>query len=247
MSTINEALLQTASQPVQSIADVIAAFEGIDRILPESDGLKWFNGLYLNVTKAVDASVGNRHWNNPAWLTVLDVRFARLYLGAIAASLTPGQQAPGCWQVFFNARHDATLARVQFALAGMNAHIDHDLSIAVVESCRELGLTPAHFGPLHEDYCQVNGLLDALIDQTKRELMVGLLGNPLPAFGMVEDLVAGFGIRAAREVAWDNAELLYHAQAIPGAAEQFLNGLDRLATAEGAALLAPCLAVPLSL
>lgn len=239
MPAVDEDLLQIASQPIDSIPDVIAAFEAIDGALPESDGLKWFNGLYLNVTKSVNQSVAERHWNNPAWLARLDVRFARLYRNAIAASLTPGQTAPACWQVFFNARHDARLARIQFALAGMNAHIDHDLCVAVVETCREFDSPPVHLSPIYQDFCAVNQLLEDLIDQTKRELMIGLLGNELPAIGLVENLAAGFGIRSAREMGWTNAELLWHAQSVPGLADRFLGGLDNAAALAGNGLLAP--------
>jgi hypothetical protein len=215
-------LLEIASQQINTIPDVIAAFEAIDRVLPESDGLKWFNGLYLSVTlavdQAVDQSVGTLHWNNPEWLSRLDVVFARLYLNALRASLTPGQIAAGCWQVMFSARHDVRLARIQFALAGMNAHIDHDLSVAVVETCSELKIAPVHLSPEYRDFTQVNQLLDKLIDATKHQLMVGLLGDALPCIGRVEDLVGGFGILASREVAWTNAEILWHSKAIPGLA-----------------------------
>jgi hypothetical protein len=55
----------------------------------------------------------------------------------------------------------------------------------------------------------------------------------------VEDLAGGFGILAAREIAWTNAELLWHAKGIPGLGNRFLDGLDRTTTLAGAGLLAP--------
>jgi hypothetical protein len=237
-------LLEIASRPINTIPDVVAAFEAIDQLLPDSDGLKWFNGLYLSVTRAVDLSIGTLHWNNTAWLAQLDVVFARLYLRALRASLTPGQNAPGCWQVMFSARHDVRLARIQFALAGMNAHIDHDLSVAVVETCTDLKLVPVHLSPEYRDYTRVNQLLDKLIDAAKHQLMVGLPGDALPCIGRVEDLAGGFGILVSREVAWTNAEIFWHSKAIPGLAARFLDGLDRAATVAGAALLAPVGVLP---
>ena len=104
-----------------------------------------------------------------------------------------------------------------FVLAGMNAHINHDLCIAVVQTCREMRIEPVHLSAEYRDYTQVNQLLDNLIDSTKRELMVGLLGNALPFIGRVEDLVGAFGILGSREVAWTNSELYWHAQSLPGA------------------------------
>jgi hypothetical protein len=239
MPTPNEQILQIVSEPVNTIPDVVAAFTAIDAALPASDGLKYFNALYLSVTQSVDQSVNTVRWNNPAWLSRLDVVFARLYLGALKSSLTPGQPAPVCWQVLFNARHNAGLARIQFALAGMNAHIDHDLSLAVVVTCREFHLEPAHLSPIYQDFTRVNGLLNALIDQTKHALMVGLLGDAIPDLGKLEDMVGAFGIEASREVAWTNAELLSHTRLIPTLSQRFLAGLDRAATVAGTVLLTP--------
>ena len=49
----------------------------------DGDGLKWFNGLYLDVTEAVGARVGAGGFTDPAWLTQLDLQFARQYLRAL--------------------------------------------------------------------------------------------------------------------------------------------------------------------
>ena len=226
-------LADIASSPVNTISDVIEVFSAIDESLHDSDGLKWFNRLYLQVTKAVDGSVSAGQSNNPEWLTRLDVVFAGLYLDALAKS------APKCWQVLLDARQDVRLARIQFALAGMNAHIDHDLAIAVTQTCREFSIIPMHLSPEYQDYCGVNDLLDGLIETAKKELLVGLLGNPLPCLQLVENLVADWGLRGTREVAWTNSELLWHAQSVPGLGERFLDGLDTTAAIAGKGLLAP--------
>jgi len=232
-------LLAIAVSPVNSIPDVIAAFESIDGILPDTDGLKWFNWLYLTVTRAVDSNIGSRTWHNAAWVAQLDVVFARLYLDALRQYLTPGGDTPKCWTVLFESRKDVRLARIQFALAGINAHIDHDLSIAVVETCRQFGIAPVHLSPGYLDYCQVNDVLAPVIDQAKPELLTGLLGDNLPSIDLVENLVGMFGLRAVREAAWTNGEVLWHAEEIPGLGERFLDGLDDAAALAGRGLLAP--------
>ena len=43
MPTPNEQILQIVSQPVNTIPDVVATFTAIDAVLPEGDGLKYFN------------------------------------------------------------------------------------------------------------------------------------------------------------------------------------------------------------
>jgi hypothetical protein len=232
-------LLAIATAPVNAIPDVIASLEAIDGVLADSDGLKWFNWLYLAVTRAVDSNIGTLTWNNAPWLAQLDVVFARLYLDALRQYLTPGLAAPKCWAVLFGARADSRLARIQFALAGINAHIDRDLSVAVVEKCRLFGLTPVHLSPEYLDYTQVNDVLDPIIDQAKSELLTGLLGDKLPAIDLVENLTAMFGLRAVREAAWTNGEMLWHADEIPGLGERFLDGLDDAAALAGRGLLSP--------
>ena len=37
-----------------TIDDVLKMMESIDQLLPDEDGLKWFNRLYMMVTKEVD-------------------------------------------------------------------------------------------------------------------------------------------------------------------------------------------------
>jgi hypothetical protein len=232
-------LLAIATKPVTTIPDVIASLEAIDALLPVTDGLKWFNWLYLIVTKAVDLNIGANTFHNPAWLTQLDVVFAGLYFSALADWLTPGETAPKCWSTFFNARNDAKLARVQFALAGINAHIDHDLSEAIVETCRQFGITPVHQSPEYLDYTQVNNILNPIVDQAKTQLLTGLLGDDLPSIDYVENMVAAFGLRTSREAAWTNGEILFHIEAIPGLGKRFLTGLDNAAARAAHGLLAP--------
>src|SRR4051812_44319188 len=99
MPDIDVRLRTLASSPVQTIPDVIAVFEAIEDILPESAGLRWFNWLYLTVTRSVGVSVAAVNWHNPEWLARLDVIFARLYLKALVDGLGPSPCAPRCWQV----------------------------------------------------------------------------------------------------------------------------------------------------
>lgn len=239
MTELDQKLVALASTPVHTIPDVVAVFEAIENTVPTTDGLHWFNWLYLAVTKSVGASMSTRQWNNPAWLERLDIVFGGLYLKGLRECLRHDTGAPRCWHVFVNSRHDGRLARIQFAMAGMNAHINHDLSAAVVETCRQMGLHPAHGSDIHSDFTQVNELLENLIDTAKRQLLVGLLGNVIPEIGKVEDQVAGLGIVASRELAWTNAEILWHVPS--GLRDRFLAGLDRTTALVGKNLVTPIL------
>lgn len=238
MTSNDDRLLAAASQNVSSITGVVTVFETIQSILPDGDGLKWFNWLYLTVTKAVDLSAATGTWHNTTWLVRLDVNFASLYLSALRGYLT-GAAVPECWAVLFRARNDQRLARLQFAFAGMNAHIDRDLCVAVNTTCAEFGIAPVHLSGEYQDFCAVNSLLDGIVNQAKQQLLTGLLGQPLPCLPLVENLAASFGLRATREAAWTNAEMLWASRLMPGLADRFLAGIDRAAALAGAGLLAP--------
>lgn len=221
---------------------MIAALRSIDSILPESDGLKWFNWLYLQVTEAVGASVGQGQLSDAAWLADLDVRFASLYLNALERWLsshgpTSGPAAPGCWSAIFRRRDDARLARIQFAIAGVNAHINHDLALAIVATCEASDIAPSRDSQQYRDYTSLNATLDSLIDTAKNTLRVGLLGQALPPLGQVEDKIGGWKVAAAREAAWISAEALWLIRKDSLLRAQYEIRLDELTTLADDALL----------
>ncbi len=168
-----------------------------------------------------------------------------LYFGALASSLS-GQPTPDCWQVLFSSRNQTLIARIQFALAGVNAHINHDLPQAIVSNCQATATVPQHGTAQYNDYTALNSTLDSLIETAKRELHVRLLGDPLPPVSHLEDTIAAWSVSAARESAWNNAELLWHLRPTPLLASTFMDTLDGLATVAGKALLVPVPELPLS-
>jgi hypothetical protein len=220
----------------QSIVDVLRTLRAIDAACAEGDGLKWFNGLYLDVTEAVQARVNAGGFAGPAWLAELDVQFAQLYFTALASALA-GSACPGSWAVMFACRDNRRIARIQFALAGINAHINRDLPEAIVATCKVTQTAPRHGTPQYHDYTELNATLDTLINVAKRTLNVRLLGDPLPDVSHLEDLIAAWDVRAAREKAWKNAEALWSLPA--PAAAGLIASIDGLTTVVGKALLVP--------
>jgi hypothetical protein len=229
------AAVQTAPQ---SIADVINVMQVIDGCCVNGDGLKWFNLLYMQVTQAVEARVNAGGFLNPAWIATLDVGFAGFYFHAIASSLS-GQPTPGCWQALFARRNQTELARIQFALAGMNAHINHDLPQAVLAQCKAEQIGPQHGTPQYNDFTSLNSTLDGLIQQAMKDMRLRLLGEALPPVADFDDRIAAFSIGAAREAAWDNAELLWHMDALLPAFTAFLLSLDAGTAVASEVLLIP--------
>jgi len=231
-------LAVATQQPPQSIAEVLQVMQTIDATCVDGDGMKWFNWLYSQVTQTVANMVAAGEFKDPAWLSALDVNFAKRFFSALNAYLT-GANCPGAWGALFAVRANIRIARIQFALAGINAHINYDLPSAILATCTAANMEPQHGTPEYDDYTGLNAPLDNLIDIAKRTLHVRLLGDPLPPVSHLEDILAAWGTSAAREQAWNHAQALWHLRDVPLIADGYLDGLDGLTTFGNKALLTP--------
>lgn len=211
----------------------------LDGVLSDRDGLKWFNGLYLEVTSAVQSGVTYRRWNNSAWLELLDVQFAQLYFDALRSWVSQETGTPQCWSTLFERRTDNAVARVQFALAGVNAHINHDLAQALVKTGMLMSMPPVHGSPAYEDYTDLNSVIESVVGRAKHDLMVRLPGNALPPVNHLEDLLAAWSVSAAREAAYTNAEVLWTLKGSDELESRYLSFLDGVTTLSSKALLTP--------
>src|SRR6185436_21054921 len=117
----------TRRRRASSIAEAVDIMTALDNELSDRDGVWWFNHLYLRVTLAVRDAVTTTTFRDPLFLERLDVVFANLYFDAVAAGDADPQAAPSAWRPLFESRHKGGILSIQFALAGMNAHINRDL------------------------------------------------------------------------------------------------------------------------
>ena len=230
-------LLQIVADPKpKTIDEVIDRMNRLDAALPGTDGLKWFNWLYLLVTKSVKNSPPAAGWENPQWLTRLDVVFANLYFAAIESAVSGVGTTPKSWQALFEARQKPSIDRIQFALAGMNAHINHDLALALLQTDSQFGITPTKTSPEHDAFEHVNGLLAGVLPQALQTLATGLVGEVVQDTGKNGKLLAIWNVRAALDLAWDFAD---HLRTLNGLPRQFaLAAQDQLTGALGRTLLA---------
>ena len=136
-------------------------------------------------------------------------------------------------------RDRVAVARIQFALAGINAHINHDLPQAIANTCQVTATAPQHGTAHYNDYTALNSTLDSMVELAKKSLHVRLLGDPLPPVSRLEDTIAAWSVLSAREAAWQNSELLWHLRSMPPLSSNFMNGLDGLTTVAGKTLLVP--------
>ena len=225
--------------PVSSIDAVLSIMTAIDGRLPDSDGLKWFNRLYLQVTRSVRQAVAGTSFRDARFMSDLDVVFANLYFAAIAAGEVDVSRAPSAWRPLLRARSQRGIARLQFALAGMNAHINRDLPQGIVEVFRALGGDPTSDSARRQDFDSVNALLERVEGEVKADFSIGVIGAVDVLAGRVDDVAAMWNVRAARHAAWTNAEVLWTLRLTPHVRSAFFDTLDRSTGLAGRGLLTP--------
>ncbi len=227
----------SAPSDLDTIADVIARMEQIDAELPHKDGVAYFNRLYLQVTKAVQAATEGVSFAAPVFTKRLDVVFAGLYFAA-EATLGTGASCPVAWRPLIEERA-AARAPIQFALVGMNAHINHDLPIAVAQTCAELSVAPEDGSPQHADYQRVNAILAEVEGQVAGWFETGLIADIVDVIPKdVDNAVAMLSIADARDLAWSHAQLLWRLRHETEVAEVYEDVLARLTELSSRAILA---------
>jgi uncharacterized protein DUF5995 len=222
---------------VEPIAAVAARMEAVAAPLGPDDGVRRFNELYLAVTLEVArVEAETAVFEDAAFVSRLDVVFADLYFEAVDAD-GAGHRVSRAWRPLFEKRAERGIAPLQFAIAGMNAHINHDLALALVTTTKEFGIGLQRDTPQHRDYVLVDGILERVQEEVKDRFTTGVIRDIDRAGGRVDDMVASWSVSHARDNAWTQAQTL---DALAGSAflrKQFLDALGRNVGFAGRALL----------
>jgi hypothetical protein len=223
-------VLEHVTRPVDA---VVSRMRALDGALPGRDGVAVFNRVYLTVTEEVDRRLRAGEFPDPRAATALDVRFAERYLAAVDASAAD-RRPPACWRPLLQFRRHPGVRPLQFALAGINAHIGHDLALAVVDSCRALGCAPAD---LEDEFDRVGELLVALEERVREDLMPG--PDLLQIADPLTHLLGAWSLERARDAAWAAARALWALRHCGDVAEEFAERLDAAVGFAGRMLLTP--------
>jgi hypothetical protein len=172
-------------------------------------------------------------FENERFLERLDVLFAEFYFQAFAAARARAWVSKS-WEPLFERKDERGVLPLQFAIAGMNAHINNDLALALVLTWKELGIEPGKDTPEYRDYLKVNALLERVEGEVKEPLADGLVGEIDTMFGSADDFLALWSVRKARADAWTRASKMFRDP--DEEAESFL---DRLVGFAGHLLLGP--------
>lgn len=228
--------------PAAQIAEVIRRLRTIEASAPSSDGVVCFARLYREVTEGVAAELSGEGFADARFLETLDVRFAGLFFSALDSHGREPSSTPPAWAPLFAQRSRRGIAPLQFALAGMNAHINRDLPVALVATCRELGLDLREGSPEHADFERVNALLAQVETRVKNAYLTGWLAwvdRLVHRLRRIDDVVAMWDVGRARDAAWTNAQALWALAGEPPLAGDYLLALDRMVGLASRGLLVP--------
>jgi hypothetical protein len=223
-------------KPVSNVAEVLAALAAIESAAPKGDGIACFNRLYRRTTENVAKTIDRGGFADPAFLARLDVVFANRYFLGVRACLEGAPDAPRAWLPLVEARGARTIAPIQFAFAGMNAHINRDLAPSLVDVFEGRAWPDAASAERH-DYDKVNEVLAATEAEVKDILEGELLAEIDRALGEVDDLLALWSVRKARGAAWVWGETLFALEPHPRLASETMLTIDRMAALASRALL----------
>jgi hypothetical protein len=228
MATISTTAVDTRS--VRAVTSVAERLHALVDGLPPQDGVSVFGGVYLTATEAIAANLASGGlFRDPSATARLDLLFADRFFSAFGQG-----PAPACWRPLLELRLHPGILPVQFALAGMNAHIEHDLPLSVVDTCELLRCSPAE---LSVDFHHVNDVLAQVEDGVREQLM------PSAEESGVTDpllhLLSSWSIDRARDAAWASAVTLWELRDRPHARAAAVSALD-----DGTGLVSRCLLTP---
>jgi hypothetical protein len=220
-----------------TVAQVIDRLRAIGEELPASDGVSVFNAMYLEVTERIAAELDAGTFRDGELMVELDVRFARLWLSAYDAG-SADIAVPSPWAPLFEARRTPGLLRLQYALAGMNAHIEHDLPLAVVETCRARGVDLGDPG-VREDYDAINAVLASVEGEIRRSFLTAIGQRLDDEVGPLVHLVSAWNIDKARDLAWVSAETIWATRDLARLSARFVTMLGHTVGMASRYLLTP--------
>lgn len=188
-----------------NINEVIVILKNIIAVeTEEGSPMAYFAILYHDVTVAVrDAILEQRFEDNPR-MEKLDVIFANHYFDAYKA-YHEDTYVSQCWKLAFESTTHFQPTILQHILAGMNAHINFDLSQAVIDTADDDTTS------LKNDFLLVNTILSEQVDAIQDKLakiwpIMRLLDW---IAGKTDEAVIDFSMVKAREAAWKHAEVLF--------------------------------------
>jgi hypothetical protein len=120
----------------------------------------------------------------------------------------------------------------------MNAHIEHDLPLAVVATCRSRGVTLRRRS-VRQDYELVNDLLAEAESEIRRSFLTDVGLHIDDEVGPLVHLVNAWNIDKARDLAWVSAETIWATRQLAQLSSRYVAMLGHTVGLASRCLLTP--------
>ena len=199
--------LPEVSAPYQDMDTVIRDFERIKNYFEARDDNRFiFATIYLKTTTYFKKAIQEGAIDHPQWLEKVICNFADLYIEALT-NYENGRRwiVPGPWLKSFDvAVEKAAKPSVQLLL-GMNAHINHDLAIAID---RSLGPEES-LGKYEADYFKMNKMFKKLLPAFFKFVAKVAKKDPKKLFKKTKRKLIYSYVKKIRKRSWKAAEELH--------------------------------------
>lgn len=195
-----------AARDISTIADVTRLLEDMHRYTLNStggdrDGIGCFTLLYRDITATVDTT----SYQDRDFLVRLDIEFAKRYFAALTQFAEDRAATPTPWRLLFDLRSDPEIEPVQFAVAGVNAHINYDLAPALLATWEQF--PPDDAQHRRHDYDLVDGVFRNHMDGLRERFKAAWAEDGVDgdALDWAANRLGSMLVRHFRANAWDDA------------------------------------------
>jgi hypothetical protein len=182
----------------------------IDQWEGESHQEAIFLSCYRMMTSNVLDAIEQEEFQDSAWVREFLHRFADYYFVALEAYEQDPASVPRVWQLAHSTAHDPSSLPIENLLLGVNAHINYDLVLTLVDM---LGpewsqLSEDERATRYADHCYINEVLartvDAVQDEVLEPAMPGMALIDV-LLGPLDELLISRLITQWRETVWQYA------------------------------------------
>jgi hypothetical protein len=138
-----------------------------------SDRRAIFLSCYSRMTRNMLAALEGGVFRDPIWVKELLENFAKYYFNALNAYDGSPLASPPVWQQTFNAASDLRTRPVQHLMLGVNAHINYDLVLALIDVLEPdwSALRDSQRLQRFADHCKINEIIAHTIDEVQDEIL----------------------------------------------------------------------------
>jgi hypothetical protein len=175
-----------------------------------SDRRVVFLSCYMMMTRNMLTAIQNQEFKDTVWVDTLLHHFADYYFTALDAYERDELQAPVVWRLAHNAARQGQGTPLQELLLGVNAHINYDLVLTLVDLLEPEweSLTDEQRDMRYSDHCHVNEVISSTIDAVQDQV----LEPAMPVMDLVDRLLGPLDeklisrlLSGWRDQVWQNA------------------------------------------